>query len=150
MSTYINKYAEQNGLTLVDSKKDLVVTVTQKDISKGVRKNPKCCAFSRAVRRENQKVGRAFVFMSSAYLEIGKQLVRVIVPQSVQKELVSYDRGGDMAPGEFTFKAPAGSQTLEAGRARSAKRPGRHQPGNTKIKRAVRHATTGVRTVQET
>ena len=144
MSTYITKLARETGLSKVDARRGLKLEVTAGDCHKLSRKDPQNCAFARACKRE-LGAKRAFFFRTAAWLQMGDKLVRYTLPPSVQKEIVSFDRTGSMVPGVYQITPPAKSQTMKAIAARSAKRPGRHQPGKGKIKRKVVHHTQNIR-----
>lgn len=144
MSTMITKLAKELKLPKVDAKEPLKLEVKPIDIERADLKNPQACAFSRACKRTHP-VKKAFFFRSTAWLQYPDKLVRYLLPPSMQKEIVAFDRNRTMEPGLYQLTAPAKSQTMKAIHKRSKKRPGRHQPGNTKIKRKVVHKTQGIR-----
>ena len=146
MSSYITKHAKENGLRVVDATSDAEIYVLAADIKGATQKNSKCCAFARAAKRQDPKVKRAYFFRSVAWLEYDDKIVRYTLPVSVQKEIVSFDRSKMMDPGLYQINKPRKSTRMSAIKARSAKRPGRHKPGNGTIKRKYRHATTSIRT----
>ena len=148
MSTYVTKYAKERGLKVVDATKALVVQLSAVDIKQAKSKNSKECAFARACRKQ-KGVKAAYFFRTAAYLEYENRLVRYLLPPSVQKEVVSFDRAHVMAPGEYQISPPLKGSTMENVRKRGMKRPGRHQPGSTKIKRSIVHRTTNVRTATD-
>ncbi len=124
MATYITKRAKELGIKQVDAERPMIIEVHPGDVSKSVQKDPKRCAFSRACRRADKRIKEAFFFRTTAWLEYKDKMVRYILPPSMQKEIVSFDRHRTMGK----------------------KRPGRHPPGNGTIKRKVhRHFTTSIR-----
>jgi hypothetical protein len=145
MSTFITKRARELGLRQVDAKKPLVLEVTAIDVKLASKKNPSCCAFARACKRSSKKVRAAYFFRSTAWVEYDDLLVKYLLPPSVQKEIVSFDRSKSLESGTYRLSAPWPSATLAAVHERSGKRPGRHMPGNGKIQRKVKHMTTNVR-----
>jgi len=118
--TYVQKMCEERGLKLTDATRPIVVGVAVDDILKSRTKNSKCCAFARAAKRE-PGVRAAYFFRSTAFLEFGDRMVRYSLPQSVQKEIVSFDRGGIMAPGEYELRPPRQDRESSARPARQAR-----------------------------
>jgi hypothetical protein len=145
MSTLITKRAKGLGLKMVDAKKAWVIEVVQKDIKKAKAQDPRHCAFALACQRTDKKVRAAYFFRTSAWLEYSDRMVRYMLPSSIQKEIVSFDRGGLTAPGTYQLSPPKGSNSLGAARARSRKRRS-HPKGNGRIKRKVIHRTESIRT----
>lgn len=107
--TYVQKLCETRGLKLTNATRPIIVGVAVDDILKSRTKNSKCCAFARAAKRE-PGVRAAYFFRSTAFLEFGDRMVRYDLPQAVQKEIVSFDRGGVMAPGQYELKPPRPSR----------------------------------------
>jgi hypothetical protein len=148
MSTFITKRARELGLKKVDATRPLELEVTRNDVRLAVPKNAKCCALARACKRQLE-CRAAYFFRSTAWLEYEDRVVRYLLPPSVQKEIVAFDRSRSMEPGLYQLTPPGERSSLVAIRTRSTKRPGRHPPGNGKTKRRVVHATSAVRTLQE-
>jgi hypothetical protein len=138
MSTYVTKRAKELEIPIVDATKPLVVHLTSNEISRGKRQNSRACAYARACRTL-PGVNKAYIFRGAAHLEYDDKIVRYILSPAMRKEILVFDRNGDMAPGDYTLKAPKGAETLGAATARSKKRPGRHQPANGRIRRKVVH-----------
>ena len=151
MSSYITVRAKERGLPMIDANKAIVVDVTKADCNKADRKNPEQCALARAVEREYKGKGvvAAYFFRSCAWLEYKDKLVRYHLPPSTQKEVVSFDRGAGFMPGRYQLSGVAKSGTMAEIQRRSRKRPGRHQPVGTRIKRRFVHKTEGVRNIIE-
>lgn len=148
MSTLIAKRAQGLGLKMVDAKKARVIEVVAKDIKQARSQDPRHCAFANACRRTDKKIRAAYFFRTSAWLEYSDKMVRYILPGSIQKEIVSFDRGGLTAPGTYQLSPPKGSNALGAARARSKKRK-KHPKGNGRIKRKVIHRTESIRTMHD-
>jgi len=144
MSTYITKRAKELGLRKVDGKAPLVLDVAACDIRRGSMKDPGNCGFARAAKRQ-YKCKAAYFFRTAAWLEYPDKMVRYVLPPSMQKEIVAFDRNKTMETGAYQLTPPEGSRKLGAVAKRSAKRPGRHHPGAGKIKRKVVHRTTNIR-----
>lgn len=144
MSTYITKRARTLGLKKIDAKHPLQVEVKPGDIKGADLKSQQSCAFARACKR-TFKCKAAYFFRTAAWIEHEDKMVRYTLPPSMQKEIVAFDRNRTMAPGVYQMSAPAKSGRMTEIKKRSKKRPGRHQPGNGKIKRKFVHRTTDVR-----
>lgn len=107
----INRYYP--GVTEVtDAKRSVRVDVIAEDCTKGNKKSPSSCAMVRALEREKGYDG-AIVSVKVAYLIRGDKAMRFRTPESVAREIVSFDRSGDFAPGRYTLKAPSEGETLE-------------------------------------
>lgn len=149
MATFITKEAKQKSLKIVDAKSNLVLVLEAGDIKKGTLKSPGTCAFACAAKRQMPGVQNAYFFRSTAWIETTKKMIRYILPGSMQKEIVAFDRGGSMDPGTYTLVKPQKSHTLGRVRQRNAKRTGRHETGAGTIKRkVVFHSTGNIRTLQ--
>ena len=116
----------------VDANKAVEVSVSRKDCKDAKRLNPSECALARAARRELHADG-VIIGMSTSYLIKGKTAVRFATPESVQREIVSFDRHQDFAPGDYhlTPKPP----TSRLGTDRRVRPSGSH-----KTKRKVHHS----------
>lgn len=144
MSSYITKRAKELGLKMEDAKAPLQLEVRKGDISGANMKAPSNCAFARACKRA-ELADAAYFFRSTAWLEKGGKLTRYILPYSMQKEIVAFDRNKTMEPGVYQLAKPSKSSRMSEVRKRSKKRPGRHQPAKSGIKRKFVHRTANVR-----
>jgi hypothetical protein len=115
---YIYKRADDLGIPVVDATAHQVVTVTSNDIVKAKAANSKHCALARSALRVPGVVA-AYFFRSAAFLEFPDRMVRYILPMSVQKEIVSFDRAGIMASGIYRLSPIPVSQNRAALDARS-------------------------------
>lgn len=141
MATYIGKLAAELDLWLVDAEEPLELVLNARDIKGGIVQNPEKCAFARACRRQDEeKVVAVHVFLNTARVQYEDRLVRYHLPISVQKEIVSFDRGGKMAPGTYRLSPPCPSARL-----------GSHSAGGNGQRKgrasAPRHFTTDVRRI---
>lgn len=144
MSSYITKLSKELGLPKVDADRPLMLDVRAVDVGKAKSRDPRRCAFARACKRI-YRARQAFFFRTVAWLQFDDRLERYFLPESMQKELVSFDRSGTIASGTYRLSPPVPSQTLEAIQTRSEKRPGRHEPRGGDIKRKFVHRTTDIR-----
>lgn len=101
---YVYKRAEDLGLPIEDSASTVLVTVTHSDIVNAKKLDSKHCALSRAALRSPGVVA-AYFFLKTAFLEYKDKIVRFVLPASVQKEIVSFDRAQIMAPGIYQMSA---------------------------------------------
>jgi hypothetical protein len=148
----ITRYARANGLKIKDAKTPLDISVNKADLRGARKKDPANCAFAKACKRQ-EDVDEVFFFGTTAYTKKGKTLTRYLMPTSMQKEVVAFDRGGKFEPGEYNLKAPVKTQKLEARReysrkisseGRSRSKPGPHvvKDGSRRVKS---HITTNIR-----
>lgn len=121
-----------------DATEPLHVEVTQHDASVSKRKKHSECAMAVACKRSKNLDG-VIVSASMAYLVKGKTAVRYSLPQSVAREVISFDRGGGFAPGSYALRKP--NHELSKGT--------HHQVGpNMRRKHHIKHHfTSGIRTV---
>ena len=94
---------------VVDAKLDAQVAVTKEDCRTSKSKKPEACAMAKAFQKTYDG---AVISMSVAYLVKGDTAYRYLVPQHVQRELVSFDRSKLFAPGVYKLKAPSMSSAL--------------------------------------
>jgi hypothetical protein len=145
-------YNDKNALTrvrnfypkvrsVVDATKSIQIKVSNQDVTGAMPKKPEDCAMARACRRVFKADG-AIVRPSVAYIIHGTTATRYRVPSSVTREIVSFDRHKDFAPGEYQLSPIKGS-------ARLGFRQGSDKPKRFKSTRAkphvLRHQTIGIR-----
>lgn len=125
--------------TVVDASHKALIEVSKEDTkSKGI-KDHNNCAMAVACKRKF-KLDGVIISRSVAYLIKGTQARRFKVPESVSREVVSFDRGAGFSPGKYELSAvpPSDKKSRETGRDRG----NRHM----KLKRK-RHMTINVRSV---
>lgn len=151
MGTYIEKRAQDLNKPIVDATDPLALEVKPIDVVRASEANSKCCAYVRACEREVPGVEAAFFFRTTAYLEFNDKIVRYRLPESVQKEIVAFDRHRSMEPGLYQLSPMAPSKTVQASRKRNARRKKTQaaQRGISGQKRSVIHRTQGIRTLNE-
>jgi hypothetical protein len=118
--------------TAIDAQAPIAVSVRQKDCSDAEKLDPTNCALARAAKREYKADG-VIIGMSSSYIIRGTVATRYQTPEHVQREIVSFDRHGDFAPGEYYLppKAPTahfGVQSARTTDTRSNRGGGDHKP----------------------
>ena len=96
-----------NVKSAIDADGPVEVSVTQKDCKEGKKFNPADCALARAAKREFE-ADAVIIGMSSSYIIKNDIAVRFQTPDSVQREIISFDRHHDFAPGDYylTPKSP--------------------------------------------
>lgn len=126
---------------VVDATRNATIDVTSTDANSKAVKNHAACAMAVACKRKFQLDG-VIISRTTAYLIKGTRARRFRLPESVSREVISFDRGAGFAAGKYALaKIPPGGR-LGARPARgkdNAKRDG-------KPKRE-RHFTTNVRSV---
>lgn len=120
----------------LDADTPIEVSVEPKDCKEGKKFNPAECALARAAKREHHADG-VIIGMSSSYIIKGKQAIRFATPQSVQREIVSFDRHQDFSPGEYTLvpKSPTARFGMEK---RARKSGGTNKSAKRKIHQSAR------------
>src|SRR5262249_8329569 len=88
-----------------DASRPIEIQVTKADSSSKGRKNHKTCAMAAACKRAFHLDG-AIVSKRMAYLIRGPVATRYEIPESVAREVVSFDRGGGFAPGTYRLGTP--------------------------------------------
>lgn len=92
----------------VDADRSIEVSVEPKDCKEAVSLNPSECALARAARRELKADG-VIIGLGASYVIRGDRAVRYETPESVRREIVSFDRHHDFAPGNYVLppKSPS-------------------------------------------
>lgn len=128
-------------IAVSDAKGAAKFVVTEEDCAQGKKKEPGACALARAALRQYDG---AVISMHSAYLIKGNKAVRFRVPQSVAREIVSFDRSQAFAPGEYELKTFPKSARL--GTRLYGQKP-RKNHGSAKYRndRSRAHKTQGIR-----
>jgi len=100
------------SVPLMDAKRDLVLRITERDISGSKRKDNDACAAATALcRQEHFKEAKVFKTKTYVHLKDGTWL-RYITPHSLYTEIMIFDRGGRFEAGEFILRAPKGVERL--------------------------------------
>jgi len=127
--------------TVVDADRNARIEVTDKDDKIAKRKSHKTCAMAVACKRRFHLDG-VIISVNRAYLVKGTQARRFVLPPSVEREVVSFDRGGGFEPGTYELsKVPENSKL---GRYRSPKPNGSKHPHGGATEK-MRHKTGGIR-----
>ena len=127
---------------VVDAKDSIQVEVTPEDEKTSNRKDHNGCAMAVACKRKYNATG-VIVSTSVAYLIHGLTATRYELPQSVIREVVSFDRSGIFEPGTYQLRKPANCRKLGI----KHKHKKKHASGTDKKNMPFRHYTGGVRAV---
>lgn len=103
---------------VIDSRKRVEIRVTNHDCTAGKAKRPTECALAKAIKREYNADG-AIIGMTYSYIIKGNKAVRFQTPESVSREIVSFDRHSDFAPGNYALSPVYPSHRLGHERTRS-------------------------------
>ena len=126
--------------SVTDADESISLEVTKEDEKNASKKDLNGCAMAVAAKR-CLKLKGVIISRSKAYLIKYNKAIRCELPASVQKEIVSFDRGGGFAPGEYHLSPP--SKTARLG---SQYKGGNMRNRNLRPK-LKRHMITGVRAV---
>jgi hypothetical protein len=116
---YVYKRAELLGIPVMDAIGSQKVIVLKEDVARAMKMKSEHCALARAALRIPGVVA-AYFFRSCAFLEYPDKMVRFTLPQSVQKEIVSFDRARVFADGVYQISPPPPSSRLTGMRRKSA------------------------------
>ena len=110
-----------------DSDRAVNIDVKQSDVNRSKPLDPTECAVAKAFKRETH-VEAAIVGMHYAYLIKGKTAVRFAVPESIRRELTSFDRSGDFDPGTYYLIPPQPSKRLGQRKSGKKSKEASHSP----------------------
>ena len=119
-----HKQAMYKGLPLIDATKDLKIKVTKPDVKAARKNDPSNCAAAIATKR--QLKAEVEVHISRTYVKDNKNKVwiRFLTPESVSREITSFDRSSIFELGNYILKAPHAGQKLGIYRGKSTKTGG--------------------------
>ncbi len=118
-----------------DADKPVEISVEARDCKDGKKLNPSECALARAARRELH-ADSVIIGMSTSYVIRGNTAIRFATPQTVARELVSFDRNQDFAPGDYHLAVKAPTNRL--GTKYKAKRNSGNKDAKRKIHQSAR------------
>ncbi len=126
---------------VLDGGRNVTIEVTEKDEKIAHKKSHKTCAMAIACKRKFECDG-VIISVTRAYLVKGKTARRYKLPESVSREVVSFDRHGEFEPGEYELTKIPPSSRLD----RVIKHGNGHGPNRTTSERKHLHRTGGIRT----
>src|SRR5579862_680771 len=118
---------------VVDAKRAVTIEVTKKDSATGKRRSHETCAMAVACEKMFKADG-VVISRSNAYIIKKDKAIKFAIPQSVSREIVSFDRGAGFEPGIYQLSKPKKSYPKSSG----------EHTGNGKRK-SHRHITDNVR-----
>lgn len=130
-----------NVKSVVDANTDAFIDVTEHDVKSSKVKNHKACAMAVACKRKFHLDG-VIISKSVAYLIKGNKARRFKVPESVAREVVSFDRGAGFSIGKYALQAMPLSSRMD--RPSRKKKAGGSHKGEPITKRFY-HKTDNVR-----
>ena len=133
--------------TVIDAKHAVDVHVKDTDCKSAEPLNPRECALARAAKREF-KVDAAVIGLSSSYLIKGKKAIRFNTPDSVQREIVSFDRHSDFQPGVYHLPPKPPSNSFGVKKTSKTLKPSGGTKYGKMAKQRVLHKTAKVRLFQ--
>lgn len=103
------------GVTeVVDAVRPRIIEVEQADLRRAEVQNHKSCAMAVACKRKLNLDG-VIMARSTAYLIRGRKATRYSVPESITREIISFDRGAAFAPGQYRLIPPLRKMGEQAG-----------------------------------
>jgi hypothetical protein len=129
-----------NVRKVVDAKTAMNVTVSKRDADSASAKMPDECAVAKAMQRHHTG---AIISKSTSYVIDGDVATRFKTPESVTREIVSFDRNKVFEPGEYTLRAPSSHERLGP-----RDRPQYSKSRTTDTPHRAYHATKGVRSLK--
>ena len=129
-----------NVTRIVDANKSVEVSVTPDDCLLALKMDPRNCAMALAAKRE-LKADAVVVGLSTSYLIHGTEAIRYKTPESVAREIVSFDRHSDFDPGNYYLRPYPPAQRLGVPHRRHG-----HKGGKKKSATRVVHHVARVRT----
>lgn len=129
-----------NVETAVDATRPVEVSVNRRDCKIAEKMNPSECALAKAAKRELNADG-VIIGISTSYVIRGTQAIRFDTPESVRREIVSFDRHQDFAPGDYYLTPKSPSDRIGADSRRNKNKTG----GKYKSARRKMHHSARVR-----
>jgi hypothetical protein len=133
-----------NVKTAHDAYSPIKIRLQTKDTAASKQKAADECAFARAVCREMDADG-AYIGMVESCVIVDDKVIRFQTPESVRREIVSFDRHRDFRAGEYQLSAVCPKRRL--GNRRKVKAPGTGLKAGekTRVVPPVFHKTVSIR-----
>jgi hypothetical protein len=138
----IVKHFHPEVTTVKDAKRNVRIEVLPRDTSLATVKNHKTCAMAVACKRRFHLDG-VIISVNTAYLVKGKTATRFKLPNSVSREVVSFDRKAGFAAGQYQLNAPTPGNALNQHRGKSTSSENSDHKNTHK---RFSHYTTDIRT----
>jgi len=88
---------------VVDAVKGVQVAVLPRDNIEGRKNQPSECAMAKAMRRDFKADG-VIIGLSTSYIIKGERAIRYETPESVSREITSFDRHHDFAQASTRYR----------------------------------------------
>jgi hypothetical protein len=98
------------GLPMIDASDDLEIEVLKSDVAKSRKNDPEKCAAAVALNRVTKT--DVEVHISRTYVKDKNRWIRFLTPESISREITSFDRSSVFEPGKYILKAPGPGQKL--------------------------------------
>ena len=131
---------------VTDATEKTTIEVTAKDAASKAVKDYGACVMAVACKRKLHLDG-VIIARSVAYLIKGDEAIRYLVPASVAREIVSFDRGAGFEVGTYELAKINPCAKLGARETRTPDPRDSHQPQGKAKAPKLRHLTTNVRSV---
>lgn len=130
---------------VTDADGPIDVEVTDADNKSAQVRNHNACAMAVACKRKFKADG-VIIAIATAYIIKGNEATRFTLPDSVQREVVSFDRKAGFMPGDYRLVPHSPNARLGAHREPQSEKTSAHNgPGGFKKRLKYRHFTEGVR-----
>lgn len=110
---YVYKRAEDLGIPIRDANSRIKITVTDDDVVLAKKADSKHCALARAALRL-PGVKAAYFFRQIAFLEYRTKMLKFHLPESVTREIVTFDRAQIFDSGIYQMRPPPPSLSRQA------------------------------------
>lgn len=131
---------------IIEAKENLEIEVLPVDDKNSKRRDHEACAMAVACKRAYKADG-VIISRSVEYLVKDNLAVRFFIPESVSREIVSFDRGGAFNPGVYHLRKPSESDTLGYRQEVNEDREEKHGHTDKRAKKAKLHRTQGIRAI---
>lgn len=128
---------------VTDATENSFIEVTAKDAASKAVRDYGACVMAVACKRKLHLDG-VIIARSVAYLVKNGEATRYLLPPSVSREIVSFDRGAGFETGRYEL-AKVGKSQRQGARKRNDLDPNRHHENKGKTK--FKHVTTNIRSV---
>lgn len=103
---YVYKRADDLGIPIKDATSRIKIVVTDNDVVSAKKADSKHCALARAALRL-PGVKAAYFFRQIAFLEYANKMLKFHLPESVTREIVTFDRAQIFDSGIYQMRPPA-------------------------------------------
>lgn len=131
--------------TAHDAYSPIKIRVLNRDTPAAKQLAPEACAFAKAACRELDADG-AYIGLRESCVIVGDKVIRFQTPESVRREIVSFDRHRDFQPGDYQLSAVLPGRRLGSRK----KEPQRWKPSGKKTGKGTKmtgivHRTVSIR-----